>query len=262
MVGAARDPWAHLAARTPARIGLGRAGVSLPTREVLALALAHAQACDAVHARLDRVALLPALEAMGQHIIEVASAATDRTRYLTRPDLGRRLDNASRVKLSGLAGSFDLALVICDGLSAGAASIHAPSLIRAFLPMAASLELSLTPIVVAESARVALGDEIATRLGARAVAILIGERPGLSSPDSLGVYVTYNARPGQTDAERNCISNIRPAGLSPERAAAKLAWLVREAFARRYTGIALKDESDADFGLVNEPRSQFLRDEG
>ena len=252
MAGVTRDPWATFAGLTPARIGLGRAGASLPTREVLALALAHGQARDAVYAKLDLIALRAGLAALGQTVVAVTSPATDRARYLTRPDLGRRVDAASRATLVAVAGRFDLAIVIGDGLSARAVDAHALVLIEALLPIVASLGMSLAPLVVAEGARVALGDDIATTLGARAVVVLIGERPGLSSPDSLGAYLTFDARPGRTDAERNCISNIRPAGLAPVLAAAKLAWLVREAFMRGCTGIALKDESDAGLVAGNE----------
>ena len=238
-----RDPWAKLARWTPARIALGRSGASLPTREVLAFALAHARARDAVHAGLDVVALQACLGALSLDSIVVTSDAPDRALYLRRPDFGRRLSQASRDALGGLPRSApDLALVIGDGLSAAAVQAHAVPLLAAFLPRA--VPLTLSPVVVARGARVALGDEIGALLGARAVAVLIGERPGLSSPDSLGVYLTFAPRPGRSDAERNCISNIRTEGLSYDSAAFKLAWLVREALRRSLTGVDLKDESD------------------
>ena len=245
------DPWRHLAARTPARVALGRAGASLPTREVLGFALAHAQARDAVHARLDRQLLRSDLSAAGliedeHRLVEIESQATDRETYLRRPDLGRRLNEASRAALAGMPrGPFDLAILIGDGLSATAVARHAPAFLAAFLPHVRRLALRLGPICLAGGARVALGDEVGACVGAPAIAVLIGERPGLSAPDSLGVYLTYQPRIGRSDAERNCLSNIRPGGLSPEVAAFKLAWLVETALTRRLTGVALKDESDA-----------------
>ena len=244
MTSPVRDPWAKLARWTPARIALGRAGASLPTREVLGFALAHARARDAVHALLDAGAISRQLGELELESIENESDATERDLYLRRPDYGRRLSAASRDRLAKRdAKPADLALVIGDGLSAAAVHAHAAKLIAAFLPHAAQLELSLAPIVIARGARVALGDEIGALLQARAVAMLIGERPGLSSPDSLGVYLTFSPRPGRTDAERNCISNIRTEGLDYPLAAFKLAWLVREALRRSLTGVNLKDES-------------------
>jgi ethanolamine ammonia-lyase small subunit len=252
-----RDPWARLARWTPARIALGRSGVSLPTREVLGFALAHAQARDAVHAVLDVEAVREQLAMQGLGSFEVTSDALDRAVYLRRPDFGRRLSPASRrmleargkpVRGEGAARRAapdlapDLAIVIGDGLSAAAVRAHAAPLLGAFVPLAEGIALS--EVVVARGARVALGDEIGELMGARAVAVLIGERPGLSSPDSLGVYLTFGPRAGRSDAERNCISNIRAEGLSYQAAAFKLAWLVREALRRGLTGVGLKDESD------------------
>ncbi len=254
MTGPPRDPWVALAARTPARIALGRTGASLPTREVLALALAHARARDAVWTPLDAAPLIDGLAALGLSPIEVASEAADRATYLRRPDHGRRLNAASRAALERIADApCDLALVIADGLSAAAVHAHAVPLVAALLPLIASLGLTLTPAVVATQARVALGDEVGSRLGARLVAVLIGERPGLSAPDSLGVYLTCNPSPGRTDAERNCLSNVRAAGLSYDQAAFKLAWLVREALRRGETGVRLKDESDRALAGPNAP---------
>ncbi len=243
-----RDPWKHLGARTPARIALGRAGASLPTREVLSFALAHAQARDAVHARLDRAALAAQLRALGLNTIDVVSEARDRATYLRRPDLGRQLDDASRERIKAAVRNetCDLALMIGDGLSATAVAAHAPALVGALLPHIKSLGPTLGPVVIAEGARVALGDEVGALLGARLGAVLIGERPGLSAADSLSVYLTYAPRPGRTDAERNCISNIRPAGLAPEAAARNLIWLIKAALALQATGVALKDRSGAD----------------
>ncbi len=248
MSGSPRDPWASMGARTPARIALGRTGVSLPTHEVLSFALAHAQARDAVHARVDWAALAQRLQALGLATIEAGSEARDRAVYLRRPDLGRRFAGASRESIEAAAekASCDLAIVIGDGLSATAVAAHAPALVEALLPHVARLGLKLGPVVLAEGARVALGDEAGALLGARLVAVLIGERPGLSAADSLSVYLTYEPRPGRTDAERNCISNVRPGGLAPSAAAATLAWLIEAACALRATGVRLKDMRDAD----------------
>jgi len=240
----ADDPWTALRRFTPARLALGRAGASLPTREVLRFAAAHAQARDAVHAPFDAAAVARRIEALGLRTLDVASACPDRDTYLRRPDLGRRLSDESGDRLAAEAPSRpDLAIVVADGLSATAVSAHAGPLIGALLARLKPRP-SLAPVAVARQARVALGDAIGAALGARSVLVLIGERPGLSSPDSLGAYLTFDPRPGRTDAERNCVSNIRPEGLAYDAAARKLAWLVAEAFRRRLTGVALKDESD------------------
>jgi ethanolamine ammonia-lyase small subunit len=236
--------WAALARLTPARIALGRAGASLPTREVLRFGLAHAQARDAVHLPFRGEEVAAALAALGQPVLTVASAAPSRALYLRRPDLGRSLAADSRQALAAQAGRFDLALVVADGLSATAVHEHAAALVGALLPEFARQGLVLAPLVLASQARVALGDEAAEALGARAVLVLIGERPGLSSPDSLGAYLTFAARRGVSDAARNCVSNIRPGGLGLREAAFKLAWLTAAAFSRGLTGVALKDESD------------------
>jgi ethanolamine ammonia-lyase small subunit len=182
---------------------------------------------------------------------DAATEAGGRSLYLRRPDYGRRLAAESRARLAALAAPpADLALVIGDGLSAAAIKAHAVPFIAAFLPHVAALGLALSPVVIAEGARVALGDEVGELLGARAAAVLIGERPGLSSPDSLGVYLTLAPSPGRSDAERNCISNIRAQGLGYELAAFKLAWLVREALRRALTGVDLKDESDTALAAI------------
>lgn len=242
----ADDPWTRLARLTPARIGLGRAGAGLPTREVLRFGLAHAQARDAVHAPMDTDAVAEAVAALGMTVLRVASQAEDRATYLRRPDHGRRLSDASRDMLRAAAGApFDLALVVADGLSARAIHEGAAPLLAALVPRIAASGWSLAPVVLASQARVALGDAIGALLKARTVAVLIGERPGLSAPDSLGVYLTFDPRPGRSDSERNCVSNIRPAGLSYEHAAFRLHWLLEQAFARRLTGVHLKDASDA-----------------
>jgi len=231
------DPWTHLRRLTPARIALGRAGPAIPTSEVLALGLAHARARDAVHQALDVESLSAGLRAIGFNPAIVASAAPDRGTYLRRPDLGRRLREGTR-----LDGTAEVVVAIEDGLSAVAVQRHAVPLLAA-LSSGNSLFWKNASIVIALQGRVALGDEIGERLGAKLVVVLIGERPGLSSPDSLGAYLTWAPKAGRTDAERNCISNIRPEGLGYAEAARRIDWLTGAALARGITGIALKDES-------------------
>ncbi len=229
---------------TPARVGLGRTGASLPTAALLGFTLDHARARDAVHAAFDQAGIVTGLRGLGLLPVQLASQARSRRDYLRRPDLGRMLDPASR---SGLAGCRDktdqLAIVIGEGLSPAAVNIHAVELVRHLAPMLAGAGIPIGHAVVASGARVALGDEIGAILGASMMVMLIGERPGLSAPDSLGVYLTHAPRIGLTDAERNCVSNIHGAGLGYDEASAKIAWLVREGLARRITGVALKDES-------------------
>jgi len=232
------DPWAALRRHTPARIALGRAGNSLPTREVLGFGLAHARARDAVHQALDVERLLQELKASGFNAFQTRSRAPDRATYLTRPDLGRRLDDEK------LKGKAEIVVAIEDGLSAIAVQAHAARLLDQLKSISHETWAGV-PVVVATQGRVALGDEIGERFGAKLVVVLIGERPGLSSPDSMGIYLTYEPRRGRSDAERNCISNVRPQGLSYAEAARKLDWLARAALARGGTGIALKDESAA-----------------
>jgi len=229
------DPWSALRASTPARIALGRAGASLPTKEVLGFGLAHARARDAVHHALDVEKILHDLESSGYSATSVRSAAEDRQVFLTRPDLGRRLGKAD------LRGTAETVVAIEDGLSAVAVQTHAVPLLNEL--KAVSEKWSNVPVVVATQGRVALGDEIGERMKAKLVVVLIGERPGLTSPDSLGIYLTYAPRVGRTDAERNCISNVRPQGLPYAQAARRLDWLASAALARGLTGIGLKDES-------------------
>jgi ethanolamine ammonia-lyase small subunit len=232
------EPLARLRRFTTARVALGRAGNALPTAAHLDFVEAHAMARDAVHAVLDADALAAELASLGLPATVVSSRAPDRHTYLVRPDLGRALDPATRLTRSDPA----LALVIADGLSATAVQRHAAPFLAEALPRLARIGVSAGPTVIALQARVAIGDAIGAALGAEAVAVLIGERPGLSAPDSLGLYLTWNPRPGRTDAERNCISNIRPAGQPYAAAADTLAWLVGEMRRRRLTGVALKDE--------------------
>jgi ethanolamine ammonia-lyase small subunit len=246
------DPWQALRRLTQARIALGRSGASVPTKAQLAFQLAHAQARDAVHTELDVAALSASLRELGPECVAVHSAAANRQMYLQRPDFGRELDDASRVALatvaagSGLADGFDLSLVIADGLSARAVAQNALPFLRLLLPRLSQDGWSLAPIVIASQARVAIGDEIGAALKARAVLVLIGERPGLSSPDSMGLYLSWAPCVGMTDAERNCISNVRPAGLSYATAADKLHYLLTEARRRGLSGIALKEEAPQD----------------
>jgi len=230
---------------TPARMALGRSGASLPTTALLGFTLDHARARDAVHAAFDAPALIEALGELGLRAKGIASRASSRREYLGRPDLGRRLDSGSAERLAGLADAAPgrLAIVIGDGLSPTAVHAHALSLMRELLPRLAAARIEIGSVVVATGARVALGDEISDILRARMVAVLIGERPGLSAPDSLGAYLTFAPKIGRTDADRNCVSNIHRAGLSYEEAAFKIAWLIEQGLARNVTGVALKDES-------------------
>lgn len=239
------DPWQELRRHTAARIALGRCGVSLPTARQLEFQLAHARARDAVHLPFEPQLLERQLAELGLGTLQLRSAAADRRQYLQRPDLGRRLcpESAQRLQQGEHgADGYDLALVVADGLSALAVHSHAVALIGAFLPLSQALGWQLAPVCLVTLGRVAIGDQIASLLGARAVAILLGERPGLSSPDSLGVYLTYQPAPGTTDERRNCISNIRPAGLPPAIAAQKLCYLAGEALHRQLSGVLLKDE--------------------
>jgi ethanolamine ammonia-lyase small subunit len=243
---APEDPWQALRRHTAARIGLGRVGASMPTAELLRFGLAHAKARDAVHSPLDAAALAASLQAQGFGTLSVRSMAPDRESYLLRPDLGRRIHPDSRTLLEQ-APRADIALVIADGLSAQAAARHA-------LPVAMLLREALgawpAPVIVAQQGRVALGDDIGAALGARLAIVMLGERPGLSSPDSLGIYLTWAPRPGRMDSERNCISNVRPEGLTYEAAAHKLEFLVRQSLLRQLSGVALKDESMAVAGIA------------
>jgi ethanolamine ammonia-lyase small subunit len=229
---------------TPARVGLGRAGASMPTSALLEFTLDHARARDAVHTAFDVPAMIEGLGDLGLEAVAVSSRVRDRKDYLRRPDLGRALDPASQDLLANRSGrSCELAIVIGDGLSPTAVHAHAVELVRSLMPRLAADGIAIGHAVVASGARVALGDEIGALLGARMIAVLIGERPGLSAPDSLGAYLTFAPRAGLTDAERNCVSNIHPSGLGYGEAASKIAWLVREGLARGVTGVALKDES-------------------
>ena len=240
------NPWVGLRALTPARIALGRAGTSLPTAPHLGFQLDHARARKAVHHGLDGAALAESLTPTGLELITLTSAAEDRAIYLQRPDLGRRLSDASRAQLAARAPGegCDLAFVIADGLSALAIEENAAGFLSVMLPLIRAAGWSLGPLVLASQARVAIGDEIGAALGARQVVVLIGERPGLSSPDSMGLYFTHAPRAGLTDEARNCISNVRRAGMSWQEAAHKLWFLLGEARRRDLSGVALKDEAE------------------
>lgn len=258
-------PWDSLRRFTDARIALGRAGHSLPTAAHLALQQAHAQARDAVHLPFDAPGVADEIRRMGLQVLSLHSAAADRTSYLQRPDLGRRLDEASRAALDawrascvarGDGGRCDLAIVLADGLSALAVHAHGVALLSALLARLRTDDApgwTLAPVVVAGQGRVALGDEIGAGLQADIVVVLIGERPGLSSPDSLGIYFTWAPRAGLTDASRNCISNVRPAGLAIDAAAARLHRLLAQARSRRLSGVALKDEQDDRLPRAQSP---------
>jgi ethanolamine ammonia-lyase small subunit len=252
-------PLARLRRLTPARIALGRTGDSLPTRALLDFGLAHAMARDAVHTPLDTASLEDQLHQAGLRSFRVHSAAPDRATYLSRPDLGRKLDEASRERLAAFQSPTrpELLFVIADGLSALAPLRYAVPVIQATLAMLESWQTG--PVIVAEEARVALGDEIGQLLGAEIVVMLIGERPGLSSPASLGIYLTYSPKPGRTDAERNCISNVRNEGTSVEAAARTLHHLLVQSRQLRLSGVALKDDSEpAELpGSASSPQKQI-----
>jgi ethanolamine ammonia-lyase small subunit len=245
---------ARLRALTPARVGLGRTGASQETRDLLDFQRCHAQARDAVHSRFEAAALAATLADITKaEVLRLHSAAPDRATYLQRPDLGRKLDELSQSALARRAAldatanpssaQARLSLIVADGLSALAVERHAASLIKELL---SRLEgWLLAPLCLVEQGRVAIADEIGQALGAQLSVILIGERPGLSSPDSLGAYITWAPRPGRTDAERNCISNIRAEGLSCALAAGQLVYYLTEARRRQLTGVALKEESRA-----------------
>lgn len=256
------NPWRELRRLTPARIALGRTGTSLPTQAQLDFQFAHAQARDAVHLPFDHAGLSQQLAERGHDTLLLHSAAPDRHSYLQRPDLGRMLNDESVQKLRDYTlnnpGGVDVAIVVADGLSALAVHRHT-------LPFLARMEdhtttegWCLSPVVLVEQGRVAVADEIGELLGARMVVMLIGERPGLSSPDSLGLYFTYAPKIGLTDAYRNCISNVRLEGLSYGMAAHRLAYLMREACRRQLSGVNLKDEAQVQTLESNVPSENFL----
>ncbi len=242
-----QNPWLELRRLTPARIALGRTGTSMPTRAQLDFQLAHAQARDAVHLPFDHAAISAQLDQRARQSLLLRSAATDRHSYLQRPDLGRKLSDESAQTLRQHAqanpGGVDLVIVVADGLSALAVHRHTLPFLERMEEQIQAEGWSVSPVILVEQGRVAVGDEIGELLGAKMVVILIGERPGLSSPDSLGLYFTYNPKVGLTDAYRNCISNVRLEGLSYGMAAHRLLYLMREACRRQLSGVNLKDEA-------------------
>ena len=255
------NPWTGLRQYTPARIALGRAGTSLPTRPHLEFQLAHARARNAVHHELDIAKLSSALVPLGLPVYVGHSEAGSRPVYLQRPDKGRRLDKPSRDALAALPRPpepYDVAIVIGDGLSAFAIEENAVPFLATLRPALDNAGWRLAPLVIVEQARVAAGDEVGELLGASIVVVLIGERPGLSSPDSLGIYMTLNPRSGLTDEARNCISNVRKDGMSYAVAAHKLMFLMSEARRRQLSGVQLKDEAESLPDAVGAPARNFL----
>ncbi len=242
-----QNPWLELRRLTPARIALGRTGTSLPTRAQLDFQFAHAQARDAVHLAFDHAEISSQLSERGRETLLLHSAAPDRDSYLQRPDLGRKLNDESAQALRGYAsahpGGVDLVIVVADGLSALAVHRHTLPFLTRLEEQMSGDGWSVAPVVLVEQGRVAIGDEIGQLLGAKMLVMLIGERPGLSSPDSLGLYFTYAPKVGLTDAYRNCISNVRLEGLSYGMAAHRLLYLMREACRRQLSGVNLKDEA-------------------
>lgn len=262
---ATENPWQQLRGLTPARIALGRAGTSLPTAAQLDFQFAHAQARDAVHTPLDVAALGESLGSLGLDCLHLHSAARDRDTYLQRPDLGRRLhaDSAAQLREHAAAhgGGCDLAIVIADGLSALAVQRHSLPFLDRLLEQVRAEGWTLAPVTLVEQGRVAVADEVGELLGAKMTVILIGERPGLSSPDSLGLYFTWGPKVGLTDAYRNCISNVRLEGLSYGMAAFRLLYLMREACRRQLSGVELKDEAEVP-SLDGGGKGNFLLEGG
>jgi ethanolamine ammonia-lyase small subunit len=236
--------WAGLRRLTAARIGLKRTGASLATAPLLDFKLAHARARDAVREPLDEARLIADVGALGLPVLAVASAAEDRQRYLMRPDLGRRLAPDAEATLAPHRHGHDVAFVVADGLSARAVQMHARPVLADLLPVLRRESWRIAPLVIARHGRVALGDAIAFALRADCVVVLVGERPGLTAPDSMGAYLTWQPCLRTTDADRNCISNIRPEGIGYSDAAFKLAYMLRTIRARRLSGVQLKDDSD------------------
>jgi len=239
-----KDVWNSLRKYTPARIAIGRAGGSLPTQEVLDFAWAHAEARDAVKMELDVEKLAASIERFGVECLKLESAAGDRDTYVRRPDLGRKLSDRSREIISQInpPAASDVALIIADGLSAVAAAEQSVKILETLLPILSAGRITVSPVCIVKNARVAIEDEIGEMLQATAAVILLGERPGLGTSDSLGAYLVYQPKLGKTDADRNCVSNIRNAGLPPDAAAGTIHYLLSEALRRKVSGVMLKDE--------------------
>jgi ethanolamine ammonia-lyase small subunit len=237
------DTWESLKACSNARIALGRTGIATPLKEVLDFRMCHAHARDAVYSSLKVDELIGSLQQFQMPIVFASSKANDRATYLQRPDLGRKLSDASDIDLKNETSyPADIAIVIADGLSATAINEHAVHVVKKLIPLLKQSVLTIAPLVIVEQARVAIADEVGSILQAKLSLILIGERPGLSSPDSMGAYITYQPSPGKTDESRNCISNIRPEGLGYDLAARKIAALIKASLQLRLSGIMLKDE--------------------
>ncbi len=245
------DPWLALRRFTQARIALGRAGHAVTTKALLDFQLAHAQARDAVHLPWDREAFAEQLRKLGEEVLLFDTPVAGREEYLRRPDLGRVLSETSRTRLKRRnAAETDVALIVTNGLSSTAVERHGIPLLQAIVNLYRARQLRLAPISLVANGRVALSDQIGSALAARVAVIVVGERPGLSAADSLGIYLTHAPQPGRTDAERNCISNIRPPeGLNYAAAAEKLLYLTEEALRRGISGISLKDDMA---GLLGE----------
>ncbi len=257
------DCWAWLRQFTDARIALGRTGSSVLTDDYLKFRLSHARARDSIKMPFDARRVAEQLSKLGLTSFEVDSKAGNRETFITRPDLGRRLSDERRARLKAMHyPGCDVLLVIADGLSSKAVHKQAVPLVEHLQPYLRDLRLSVGPVVLAHQSRVALADDIAELMHAKLVAMLIGERPGLSSPDSLSVYMTYKPYFGRMESERNCISNIRPEGLNYDAAAFKLTWLIANAFDRRVSGTALKDESDdpAKYGKLADLRKKYYHE--
>ncbi|MDF9797291.1 ethanolamine ammonia-lyase small subunit [Catalinimonas alkaloidigena] len=236
------DFWQNLRQHTGARIALGKAGSSISTEELLKFQLAHAQARDAVHTSFNRTELIKELKLIHHEAIELNTLAKDRQSYLLRPDWGKVLNDESKAKVRSNASQYDISLIIGDGLSAQAIHRHIPPLFKILIPKLRKLNFSLAPISLVKHARVAISDEIGEALKCRMSIIFIGERPGLSSADSLGIYLTYSPVVGNTDEKRNCISNVRPEGMPYIMAAEKLTYLINESIRKKISGVQLKDD--------------------
>jgi ethanolamine ammonia-lyase small subunit len=236
--------WTRLRGLTAARIGLARSGASIATQPLLDFRLAHARARDAVQAKFNIVQLSRDLAQLDLPILTLASAAADKQTYLMRPDFGRRFAPDTETALTAHAGAYDVAFTISDGLSAQAVETHAMPVLALVVAALKAEGWRIAPVVIVVHGRVAIGDRVAALLDAQCVAVLIGERPGLSAPDSMGAYVTWKPRSQTSDAERNCISNIRPGGIAYDDAAFKLVHLIRAMRARGLSGVRLKDGTD------------------
>jgi ethanolamine ammonia-lyase small subunit len=242
------NPWDSLKKYTQARIAIGRCGTSVPTRELLDFKMSHAKAIDAVHIPLDAAKVVADLEALlAAKVHHLHSAAPGRSDYLRRPDWGRKLSDESALYLQNLPKQegYDVALIVADGLSAHAVEKNILPMFELLLPALKEAGCSIAPVAVVEQGRVAIADEIASVLHAKMSVIFIGERPGLKTPDSLGIYLTFDPQPGTTDERRNCISNVRTEGLIYEHACSKLVYLLRESFLRQISGVNLKDEQES-----------------